>query len=68
MVIKLLIEQMEIGDGLNGEDLRSELSQIAFDLDIGEYTQPIQLGDAVFILYAENIRKKKFSQYQKLEK
>ena len=41
------------------EDLRSELSEIAFDLDIGEYTQPIQLGDAVFILYAENIQKEK---------
>ena len=50
------------------DDLRSELSQIAFDLDIGEYTQPIQLGDAVFILYAENIQEEKFSQYQKLEK
>ena len=41
------------------EDLRSELSEIAFDLDIGEYTKPIQLGDAVFILYAENIQKEK---------
>ena len=41
------------------EDLRSELSQIAFDLDIGEYTKPIQLGDAVFILYAENIQEEK---------
>ena len=41
------------------EDLRSELSQVAFDLNIGEYTQPIQLGDAVFILYAENIQKEK---------
>lgn len=41
------------------EDLRPELSEIAFDLDIGEYTKPIQLGDAVFILYAENIQKEK---------
>ncbi len=35
------------------------MSQVAFDLNIGEYTQPIQLGDAVFILYAENIQKEK---------
>ena len=41
------------------EDLRSELSQVAFDLNIGEYTQPIQLGEAVFILYAENIQREK---------
>ena len=37
----------------------SNSSEIAFDLDIGEYTKPIQLGDAVFILYAENIQKEK---------
>jgi len=41
------------------EDLRSELSEVAFDLKIGEYTQPIQLGEAVFILYAENIQNEK---------
>lgn len=41
------------------EDLRSELSEVAFDLNIGEYTQPIQLGEAVFILYAENIQNEK---------
>ena len=41
------------------EDLRSELSQVAFDLNIGEYTKPIQLGEAVFILYAENIQREK---------
>ena len=35
------------------------MSQVAFDLNIGEYTKPIQLGDAVFILYAENIQKEK---------
>lgn len=41
------------------EDLRSELSEVAFDLNIGEYTQPIQLGEAIFILYAENIQNEK---------
>jgi peptidyl-prolyl cis-trans isomerase SurA len=41
------------------EDLRSELSKVAFDLAIGEHTQPIQLGDAVFILYAENLQEEK---------
>lgn len=41
------------------EDLKTELSTIAFDLAIGEHTQPIQLGDAVFILYAENLQEEK---------
>lgn len=41
------------------EDLRAELSLIAFDLKVGEFTQPIQLGDAVFILYAENLQETK---------
>ena len=44
---------------VNREDLRSELSQIAFNLEVGEYTQPIQLGDSVFILYAENMQEEK---------
>ena len=48
------------------EDLRSELSQIAFDLSIGEYTQPIQLADAVFILYAESIQKEKIQPISKV--
>ena len=41
------------------EDLRSELSDIAFKLKIGEYTQPIRLGNTIFILYAENIQEEK---------
>ena len=41
------------------DDLRAELSKVAFDLNVGEYTQPIQLDEAVFILYAENIQKEK---------
>ena len=41
------------------DDLRAELSKVAFDLNVGEYTQPIQLNEAVFILYAENIQKEK---------
>ena len=41
------------------EDLRFELSQVAFGLNVGEYTEPIKLGNAVFILYAENIQKEK---------
>lgn len=44
---------------VNREDIRSELSQVAFDLNIGEYTQPIVLENAVFILYAENIQEEK---------
>lgn len=44
---------------VNREDLRSELSQIAFSLNIGEHSQPIQLGETVFILYAENIQEEK---------
>ena len=38
------------------DDLRSELVEIAFQLDPGEYTKPIQIDNAVFILYAEAIK------------
>lgn len=38
------------------DDLRSELVDIAFQLNAGEYTQPIQIDNAVFILYAEAIK------------
>ncbi|MAV39716.1 MAG: hypothetical protein CML12_03960 [Puniceicoccaceae bacterium] len=38
------------------EDLRSELVEIAFQLKAGEYTKPIQIDNAVFILYAEAIK------------
>jgi peptidyl-prolyl cis-trans isomerase SurA len=50
--------------GLNGgdwgwikhQDVRKELSTIAFDLEPGEYSQPVELGDTIFILYCENKR------------
>lgn len=38
------------------EDLRAELVEIAFQLNAGEYTEPIQIDNAVFILYAEAIK------------
>ena len=38
------------------DDLRSELVEIAFQLDAGEYSKPIQIDNAVFILYAEAIK------------
>ena len=41
---------------LKREDLRAEISEIAFDLDIGEYSKPIIIDNAVFIIYAENIK------------
>ena len=37
-------------------DLRSELSDVAFALRPGEYSQPIQLGNRIFILYAQDRR------------
>jgi peptidyl-prolyl cis-trans isomerase SurA len=37
-------------------DLRDELSAAAFLLEISEYSDPITMGDQVFILYAEDKR------------
>jgi len=39
------------------EDLRTELSDIAFSLNEKEFTNPIVLGSNVFILYAESIQR-----------
>lgn len=38
------------------KDIRKELSDLAFDLEVGEYSQPIELGGTIFILYAEEKR------------
>lgn len=38
------------------KDIRKELSDIAFGLGPGNYSQPIELGGTIFILYAENKR------------
>lgn len=34
-------------------DIRKELSDAAFDLEVGTYSQPIELGNTIFILFAE---------------
>ena len=41
---------------LERADLRSELSDIAFDLQPGEYSQAIELNNTIFILYCQNKR------------
>lgn len=41
---------------INRADLREELSSVAFSLGVGEYSDPIQLGNQVFILYVEDRR------------
>jgi peptidyl-prolyl cis-trans isomerase SurA len=38
------------------KDIRQELSDAAFKLKPGEYSQPIELNETIFILYAENKR------------
>jgi peptidyl-prolyl cis-trans isomerase SurA len=38
------------------QDIRSELSQVAFDLEPGEYSDPIELSGTIFILYSEDKR------------
>lgn len=38
------------------KDIRKELSDIAFGLEPGQYSQPIELGGTIFILYAEDKR------------
>ena len=38
------------------QDIRSELSTVAFQLKLGEYSKPVELGETIFILYCENKR------------
>jgi len=38
------------------KDIRKELSDIAFNLEPGEYSQPVELSGTIFILYAEDKR------------
>ena len=38
------------------KDIRKELSDIAFDLEPGSYSQPQEIGGTIFILYAEEKR------------
>lgn len=38
------------------QDIRKELSSIAFDLEPGKYSQPVELDGTIFILYSENKR------------
>ena len=38
------------------KDIRKELSDIAFGLEPGNYSQPVELGGTIFILYAEKMR------------
>ena len=38
------------------QDIRQELSDAAFALKPGEYSEPIELGETIFILYAEETR------------
>jgi peptidyl-prolyl cis-trans isomerase SurA len=39
------------------KDIRKELSDIAFGLEPTQYSQPIEIGGTIFILYAEDKRK-----------
>ena len=38
------------------QDLRAELSTVAFNLNKGEHSEPIELGGTIFILYAQDKR------------
>lgn len=38
------------------QDIRKELSEVAFSLQDGEYSEPIELSGTIFILYAEDKR------------
>ena len=38
------------------KDIRTELSDAAFSLKKGNYSQPIEIAETIFILYAENKR------------
>lgn len=37
-------------------DLRTELAEVAFQLEEGDFSEPIQVGPSFFILYADEVR------------
>ena len=41
---------------INRADLREELSEVAFDLDIGQHSDPVQLSSQVFIMQVDDKR------------
>lgn len=41
---------------VNRQDIRKELSAVAFELNPGEFSQPIKLDETIFILYCEDKR------------
>ena len=41
---------------INRADLREELSEVAFDLDIGQHSDPVQLSGQVFIMQVDDKR------------
>lgn len=41
---------------INRADLRPELSEVAFRLSPGQFSEPVALADQIFILYVENRR------------
>ena len=47
------------------KDIRKELSSVAFDLEPGQYSQPVQLNNTIFILYCEGKREEMISQLLK---
>lgn len=38
------------------KDIRTELSDVAFSLQPGEHSEPVELGESIFILFAEDKR------------
>jgi peptidyl-prolyl cis-trans isomerase SurA len=38
------------------KDIRTELSEVAFNLEPGQYSEPVELSGTIFILYAEDKR------------
>lgn len=41
---------------VNRQDIRKELSAVAFELEPSEYSQPVELDENIFILYCEDKR------------
>lgn len=42
-----------ISSWISRTDMRPELTDVAFELEVGEYSDPIVVGDSIFILYCE---------------
>ncbi|MFP4166388.1 MAG: peptidylprolyl isomerase [Opitutales bacterium] len=51
---------------INRADIREELSEVAFSLEPGEHSKPVEIDETIFILYCEAIREEEIQPISKV--